>query len=154
MAICFRYLRQNEAAEDALQETFIHVFRHIQTFQNEGSFKAWISKIAVNNCLKALRKEYNVIQIDILSELSKGFEDATIVDKMTVDEVLKKLDLLPEQYRIVFNMAVIEGYQHKEIAELLKVTESTSRTILTRARKKIEILFLKNDTKFMINDRR
>jgi RNA polymerase sigma-70 factor (ECF subfamily) len=138
MGICVRYLRDRQKAEDAVQETYIAVFKTIHRFEETGTLKAWMSKIAVNACLKELRKgsRLSYSEEDIVFE--KAFEQPEVYEKLSAEEILATLDKLPQHYRVIINLHVIEGYSHKEISEMLNIEESLSRTKLTRARKMLQ----------------
>lgn len=135
MGICVRYLRDHQKAEDALQETFIQVFKSIEQFNVDSSLRAWMSKIAINCCLKELRKTQRLS----FSEEDKVFDQLIAwpdaYEKLIAEDILELLDRLPAHYRIIFNLSVIEAYSHKEISEMLGIQESLSRTKLTRAKK-------------------
>lgn len=138
MGICMRYLRNINDSEDALQDTFIKIYSNIQSYNNTGSFKAWMARIAVNECLKHLRSYKSTIDLE-----EANFEvnnHVSIIEEMNAKEILTLLDLLPELHRIVFNLFAIEGYSHQEIGELLQLPESTSRVYLMRARQKLQEL--------------
>ncbi len=144
-AICMRYLRQEAYAKDALQEALVKVLNKIDMYSEEGSFKAWVSRVTVNICLQEIRKEkkYQAVEID-------GSNEPHLSDNMDIrfetEAVMKFLDTLPSNYRIAINMFLVEGYSHKEIAEVLNVTESSSRSIVTRARKMIVKAFDENES--------
>lgn len=138
MAVCLRYSRHHMEAEDILQESFIKVFNNLSKFKFEGSFEGWIRRIVVNTALKnynkkALRNEqygqdhYPDIPIE-----------PSVYSDLHEEEILKLVQELPEGYRLVFNLYAIEGYSHKEIAELLEIQESTSRSQLVKARKLLQ----------------
>ena len=135
-AICMRYLRQEAYAKDALQEALVKVLTKIDKYSEEGSFKSWVSRVTVNVCLQELRKEKRHISAEIDSSNEPHFSDQMDV-KFETKAVMSFLNTLPSNYRIAINMFLVEGYSHKEIAEVLNVTESSSRSIVTRARKMI-----------------
>lgn len=134
-AVCFRYSKNAEDANDILQESFINVFKNLKNYKSEGSFEGWIRKITVN-C--AIRHYHNTMKridtgdLEVNVDIS-GYSD--VIDKMSAQELLEMINQLPNGYRIVFNMYAIEGYSHKEIGEQLGISESSSRSQLTRARK-------------------
>ena len=138
MGTCVRYLRDRQKAEDAVQETYIQVFKSIHRFEETGTLTAWMSKIAINCCLKELRKgnRLSFSEEDVVFE--KLIEQPEIYDKLSAEEILLALDKLPQHYRVIINLHVIEGYTHKEISEMLGIGESLSRTKLTRARKLLQ----------------
>ncbi len=138
-AVCLRYMGDKETAEDVLQEGFITLFTKLDSFSGKGSFEGWARKIFVNSALMHLRKN------DALSG-SEDIEEARSISATTVSpvenlgykELLKLIAALPDSLRTVFNMYVIEGYSHKEIAEALGFEEVTSRSKLQRARARLQ----------------
>ncbi|MBI3500480.1 MAG: RNA polymerase sigma factor [Bacteroidetes bacterium] len=135
MGICLRYAERSEEAEDMLQNSFIRVFEKIETFRGSGSLEGWIRKIVMNESLTLLRKNKPMqMNIDI--------EDATymipgnnhIGEKINEKDLLRMIQKLPVGFRTVFNMYAIEGYSHKEIGELLGITEGTSKSQYSRAK--------------------
>ncbi len=138
MGICVRYLRDIQLAEDALQETYILVFKSIHNFRDEGSLPAWMGKIAVNCCLKELRKAKRLSFPEEESVFEQLIEWPAAQRQMDTEDLLLLLDQLPPHYRIIFNLHSIEGYNHKEISEMLGISETLSRTKLTRARKMLQ----------------
>lgn len=149
--VCQRYLRDNTYLNDTLQETFILIFTKIDLFNAElASFKTWSVKIAINCCLKHNKKNerHKVYQL----EPTKHERSITmnVLDKFTDEEIMKFLKTMPFSYFQTFNLYTIEGFSHKEIAELLQIDESLSRKRLSRAKtwigkriesKKFEIWF-------------
>jgi len=145
MGICLRYMKDEFEAKDVLQDSFIKIFHSISAYQNTGSFEAWLSRIAVTKCLMQLRKNKKQnFHIDYNSNNSTDIhQEAKIEIKLNEEDILEMLKELPDHYRIIFNLYVIEGYSHSEIAELLEIPESTSRTKLTRARRKMQEIYKK-----------
>lgn len=147
--ICLRYLPDDPSAQDAVQEAFINVFKNIHAFRNEGSFEGWMKRIAVRTAL-GYRKKYFKVE-HIAQELSVEVHDHAqvpdVYSKLGSEALEKILQQLPEHHYIVFNMYVVEGFDHNEIAEILDIAPSTSRSTLTRARKKL-IDLLKGDSDF------
>lgn len=141
MGTCMRYLRDMQKAEDALQETYIQVFKSIHKFEETGSLVAWITRIAINCCLKELRKAKWLTFTEDELVFENKIQLPEVYDKLTSDDLLMLLDKLPVSYRIIFNMNVIEGYTHKEISELLGIQVSHSRTRLTRARDMLQEIY-------------
>lgn len=135
MTLCIRYCGNREDAQDVLQEGFIRVFDHISEFRNQGAFEGWIRRIFVNASLAHLRKSHIKNENAALDELDAEPEDHSLIDHFAAQELIDLVAELPAGYRLVFNLFTIEGYSHKEIAELLQVTEATSRTQFFKARK-------------------
>lgn len=133
--VCLRYARHDLEAQDMLQDGFIKVFDNISKFKHNGSFEGWIRRIMVNTSLNYCRKaSFKNEQIGI-EDYQDKVVDSKAVSNMSEKELLKLIQTLPDGYRMVFNLYVIEGYSHKEIGEMLKTTESTSRSQLAKARK-------------------
>lgn len=132
---CFRYLSDQHEAEDTVVEGFVKVFSKIGSFEyrGKGSLAGWIKRIMINECLMKLRKKkYEKVQIDNVSfQLTN---DVPIDDPILEEEIVNIIKKLPKGYRTVFNMYVIEGYSHKEIAKKLNISENTSKSQLSKAR--------------------
>lgn len=139
MAVCLRYMGNREDAEDVLQEGFVTLFTKLDSYSGAGSFEGWARKIFVNTALMHLRKN-NVLgdSEDILEARSLSSEEATPLEKIGYAELMKLISSLPPDARTVFNMYVVEGYSHKEIAATLGCTEATSRSKLQRARVQLQ----------------
>ena len=135
MTLCIRYCGNREDARDALQEGFIHVYDHLNDYRGEGSFDGWIRKIFVNASLVHLRKSYVKYEKASIHEVDWEPEDHSLVDQYAATELLEYVAELPGGYRVVFNLFAIEGYTHREIARMLKISETTSRTQFFKARK-------------------
>lgn len=139
MALCHRYMGSREDAEDVLQEGFITLFTKIGTYEGNGSFEGWARRIFVNTALMHLRKKDALgMSEDIEEARSLSYAEATPLQKMGYRELVKLIDALPADARTVFNMYVVEGYSHKEIAKELGCTEATSRSKLQRARLRLQ----------------
>ena len=134
-AICLRYSRNREEAEEILQEGFLRVFDCMHQFKFAGSFEGWIRKIMVNCALQKYRSKANlhpVISIETAPIAHIGNED--IISKIGIKELLKMVQQLPPAYRMVFNLYVFEGLKHREIAVQLGISEGTSKSNLSDAR--------------------
>ena len=137
--ICMRYAKCKMEAEDFLQEGFIKVFTNLDSFRCDGSLEGWIRRIIVNNIINSYRQKKPYFEdIDTCKEAYRESVDSEILSDLTAEELLRLVHELPEGYRVVFNLYVVEGYQHKEIAEMLNVSESTSKTQLLKARKALQ----------------
>ena len=138
---CFRLLNNATEAEDILQDAFIDAFRHLDDFQQRSSFGAWLKKIVVNRCLNHLKKKkLNLVYAEggQMDELAMEQEDPGEENiEYRVAEVKKAIQLLPDGYRAVLSLYLLEGYDHEEIAAILGVAESTTRTQYIRAKKKL-----------------
>ena len=139
MAVCLRYMGNREDAEDVLQEGFVTLFTKMDSYNGSGSFEGWARKIFVNTALMHLRKT-DILggSEDIQEARSLSTEEATPLQKMGYNELMKLISSLPPDARTVFNMYVVEGYSHKEIAAALGCTEATSRSKLQRARLQLQ----------------
>ncbi|NBV14003.1 MAG: RNA polymerase sigma factor [Sphingobacteriia bacterium] len=133
-AICLRYAKNQETAEDILQDGFIRVFGALNTFRKQGSLEGWIRRIMVNTALEYHRKEVKMYTISEAAEVSSESSDADALSQLSNIEALELLKSLPLGYRNVFNLYAIEGYNHAEIAEMLQISEGTSKSQLSRAR--------------------
>ena len=146
LAVCLRYVNDKETARDLMQDGFIKVFTSIDTYTGSGAFEGWLRKIFVNCALEYLRRS------DVLRE-STDFDntaelvqpDSNAISDLSAAELMQLVRDLPAGFRTVFNMFAVEGYSHKEISEVLGITESTSRSQYTRAKqwlqKKIKELY-------------
>jgi RNA polymerase sigma factor (sigma-70 family) len=134
--LCLRYSGNSYDAQDILQEGFVKVFQNLKQFKWEGSFEGWMKRIFVNLALDKYRSRFHTISLDEMENAGEIYENSDIsaLDQLSVKDILNVLQQLPDQYRLVFNLYVIEGMSHHEIAEILKIGESTSRSNLARAR--------------------
>lgn len=145
MAICMRYCKDKETAKDLLHDGFIKVYTHLDSFKGAGSFEGWIRRIMVNTALEFLRKQNDEgFQVDIDEAKTLTGYDMGGLEAMQTEALIQRIQQLPDVYRTTFNLFVIEGYSHKEIAEAMNITESSSRVYLTRARQMLQTI-LKND---------
>ncbi len=143
LTVCTRYARHHQEAEDILQDAFIKVFDNISKFQAKGSFEGWIRKIVINTALKNYKKSSFQKELIGVEDYPENSIDPSVIPHMQAEELLKIIEGLPEGYRIVFNLYAIEGFSHKEIAEMLNIKESTSRSQLVKARKMLQERILK-----------
>jgi RNA polymerase sigma-70 factor (ECF subfamily) len=145
LGLCIRYTRSRDEAEDVLQEGFIKVFQKIKTFENKGSFEGWLKRIMVNtaiNYYKSSRKymlheEFDVNNIRHTHAHDAG-ETVEIENPLKQEQLLAMINELPDGYRLIFNMYVFDGLTHKEIAEELGISEGTSKSQLSKARKHLK----------------
>ncbi|MBR6306170.1 MAG: sigma-70 family RNA polymerase sigma factor [Bacteroidales bacterium] len=139
MAVCLRYMGNREDAEDVLQEGFVTVFTKLDSYTGSGSFEGWARKIFVNTALMHLRKTDALGMSDDIEEARTLFaEEATPIQSIGYKELMKMIAALPPDARTVFNLYVVEGYSHKDIADQLGCTEATSRSKLQRARVRLQ----------------
>ncbi len=136
MTVCLRYGRDYDTAQDLMQEGFIKVFTAIDSYTGNGSFEGWIRRIFINTALEHLRRN-DILRETVDIDDSEPMQeiDYSTVEQMSADELMELVAELPTGFRTVFNLFVVEGYNHKEIGEMLGITESTSRSQLTRAKK-------------------
>ncbi|MDR0348525.1 MAG: RNA polymerase sigma factor [Tannerella sp.] len=135
MGVCMRYVSDRETARDLLQEGFIKVYTTMHSYTGKGAFEGWLRMIFVNSALEYLRKA-DVLRnsADVGSLNEQAGEDETAVSKLSAKELMSLIERLPDGFRMVFNLYAVEGYSHKEIGEMLHITESTSRSQYVRAR--------------------
>lgn len=145
LAICRRYLKVHTEAEDILVETFVKIFQNLPKFNHAGSFEGWCKRIAVNECLMHLRKRKNfALSIEYAQFVPEN--SIEVHDQMSYNELILLLDELPIGYRTIFNLYVIEGYKHKEIAEQLGISINTSKSQLIHAKKRLKTLIKKKQS--------
>ncbi len=144
LGICMRYVKQIEDAEDILLETFYKIFSNIGQYQGKGSFEGWMKRISINESLMFLRRKHNFnISIEN-SHLQIADQHHGIEEELFERDILEVLDTLPTGYRTIFNLYVIDGLKHREIAEQLGISINTSKSQLIQAKKKMAMLLKKN----------
>jgi len=144
LAVCYRYGHNREDAEDMLQEGFIKVFSQMHTFRNQGAFEGWIRRIVVHTCINHLKKNKKFNDsVDITYASGIEIREENIPSVIQAKQVVECIRLLPIGYRTVLNLYAVEGYTHKEIADMLDIEESTSRSQYTRARQMLEEVLVK-----------
>lgn len=146
LSVCYRYAKSREDAEDMLQEGFIKVFSQIHQFEHRGVLEGWIRRIIVHTCINHLKKNKKFSDsVDLIHASSISSVGDNIPSLLQAKQVVECIRLLPIGYRTVLNLYAIEGYSHKEIAEILEIEESTSRSQYTRAKALLQdILIRKN----------
>jgi RNA polymerase sigma-70 factor (ECF subfamily) len=145
LSVCYRFAHNRQDAEDMLQEGFIKVFTQMGSFEGKGAFEGWIRRIIVHTCINILKKQKKFSESVELSHADAYIqvrEDA-IPAIMQAKQVVECIRLLPIGYKTVLNLFAIEGYSHKEIAEMLDIGESTSRSQFTRARTMLESILIR-----------
>lgn len=133
LGVCRQYIKDIQEAEDVLLMAFLKVFTHIKSYEHAGSFEGWIRRIIINECISFIRSKKKITYLDdefYMEEPIIAFES-----NFTVDEIQLLIDCLPDGYKIVFNLYVIDGYKHKEIASMLGIAVGTSKSQLSHARK-------------------
>ena len=132
--VCLRYTDNQEDAQDILQEGFIKVFKNIQSFRRQGSFEGWVRRIMVHTSIEHYRRNSRYFMVDI-EEARSLHLNADVLSNMSRNEILDLIQQLPVGYRTVFNLYVVEGYPHQEIADMLQISVGTSKSQLSRAKR-------------------
>lgn len=137
LRVCYRYLKSDDLAQDALNASFLKVFQHISSFDDKkGELGAWIRTIVIRTCIDLGRKEIRFVELHSLTEETEDiFISPSVLEKLYAEDLLQSIRLLPVATQLVFNLSVIEGYTHKEIAEQLNISEGTSRWHLSEAKR-------------------
>lgn len=133
-AICLRYSPNYVEAQDNLQDAFLTIFKKVEQYSGKGSFEGWLKRVTVNTVLQKYRKKrhFEIVREDqIEDDVDEEIEDTAI----PLSDLLQMVQELPDQYRLVFSMYVLDGYSHKEIGDLLSISDGTSKSNLARARK-------------------
>lgn len=140
--ICLRMVRNETDAEDLLQNSFIDVFSKLDSFRQEATIGSWIKRIVVNNCINFLKKRRLHFEEldDRFHHLSEHGSDGVPTDTLDVTSISKAVNRLPDGYRVVFSLYAMEGYDHEEIAQILEISESTSKSQYSRAKRKLQDL--------------
>lgn len=137
LSICRYYIKDIQHAEEVMLNGFFKVFSNLEKFKKEGSFEGWVRKIMVRESISFIRKqkqiEFSIDNIEIKEKFS-----TSINSELELDEIQSLIDALPEGYKIVFNMSVIEGYKHHEISEMLNISVGTSKSQLYKARRMLQ----------------
>ena len=134
MTVCLRYARHRLEAEDLLQDAFIKVYNNIARFESKGSFEGWIRRIVVNTALKNVSRHSFQKENIGMEGVVESSVDPSVFSALSEKELLGYISALPDGYRAVFNLYVLEGFSHREIGEALGIEESTSRSQLVKAR--------------------
>ncbi len=130
--ICLKYSRNYAEAEDNLQDAFLTIFNKIEQYKNKGSFEGWLKRITINTALQRYRHEkvFDIINENITEDVELEIDE----DNISLNYLLKIIQELPDRYRLVFNLYVLDGYSHNDIADMLKINIGTSKSNLARAR--------------------
>lgn len=137
--IANRYMKDTAAAEDAMQDAFIKAFSKIHQYKGDVTFGAWLKRIVINTCLdqiKARKVDMYAINEEVLAQADE--DDWQVDDETSVEEIMQAIDELPQQYKVVVKMFLLEGYDHAEISDVLGISESASRTNLYRGKQKLQ----------------
>jgi RNA polymerase sigma factor (sigma-70 family) len=144
LGVCYRFAKNREDAEDMLQEGFIKVFTQMHQYRNEGALEGWIRRIVVHTCINNLKKNKKFADsLDIIHANSVYINEEMIPSIMQAKQVVECIRMLPLGYRTVLNLYAIEGFPHKEIAAMLDIEESTSRSQYTRAKAMLEEILVR-----------
>ncbi|MBV8254663.1 MAG: sigma-70 family RNA polymerase sigma factor [Chitinophaga sp.] len=135
MSIAMRYAHNKESAVEILNDAFLKIFQHIHTYDTSRAFKSWIAKIIVNTAIDSLRKRKQIAFTEEISPVHEIGIDDSVVEKLSYNELLQMIQTLPPSYKTVFNLYVMDGYQHQEIAAMLGISEGTSKSNLFKAKK-------------------
>jgi RNA polymerase sigma-70 factor (ECF subfamily) len=136
--VCLRYARHEAEAQDILQDAFIKVFDKLDSYRFSGSFEGWVRRIMVNTALNYCRKSTYKYENIGIEDYQDKVVNSKAISRLSEQELLGIIQQLPDGYRMVFNLYITEGYSHKEIAEMLSISENTSRSQLAKARKWVQ----------------
>lgn len=150
MGVCIRYLGNTFEAEDVLISGFMRVFEKVSQFKGEGSFEGWIRKIMVNEALSHLRRNKHMYLETDLDKADYEPDFQNLSNHLETEDLLLMIEQLPPGYKIVFNLYAIEGYSHKEIAEILHISEGTSKSQLCRARALLQQYLAKSENQLKV----
>lgn len=148
MPLCQRYANNKEDALDIMHEGFIKVFKHIGKYQMGTSLNAWIKRIMVNTAIDFYRKKVRRRTENLETAYTVKSSDPNAINFLAAEEIIQRLHQLSPSYRSIFNLYVIEGFSHKEIAEKMNISESTSRSNLVKARAKLRALLTANHAEY------
>ena len=132
--LCLKYANDKDDAKDIMQDGFIKVFQKIDQFSEKGSFEGWVRRIMINTALEKYRSQVTIYSLDERMPLSDEGIHSSVIEDLSAEELLGLVRHLTPRYRMVFNLYAIEGYNHKEIGEMLGISEGTSKSNLSRAR--------------------
>lgn len=133
-ALCLKYSRNYQDAEDTLQDSFLTIFKKMPQYQHKGSFEGWMKRITINTALQKYREKSPLQLVSEASDEEIVEEIELETENVNIDVLLELIQSLPDRYRLVFNLYVLDNYSHKEIAELLNISVGTSKSNLSRAR--------------------
>lgn len=146
--VCLRYSGSSEEAEDLLHDGFIKVFENLKKYSGKGSLEGWLRKVFVNHCISKyhskIKQEISYENLDIISDQEQPLDSYEESRHISLNEIISIIQKMPEGYRVIFNLYHIEGYSHKEIAEMLKIQVSTSTSQLLRAKNWLKSKIQKN----------
>ena len=144
LAVCYRFAKSREDAEDMLQEGFIKIYTQLHQYRNEGALEGWIRRIIVHTCINVLKKNKKFFEtVDLIHANAFHTKDDMVPSIIQAKQVVECIRVLPLGYKTVLNLYAIEGYSHKEIGNMLDIEESTSRSQYTRAKAMLEDILVK-----------
>jgi len=132
--VCLRYSENTEDANDVLQEGFIKVYKNLGKFRSEGSFEGWVRRIFINTSIEHYRRKVKMYHVSEVQENTVEDTDLSALDSLAIKDIMNIINELSPGYKQIFNLHVVEGYSHKEIADMLGITEGTSKSQLARAK--------------------
>lgn len=148
LSVCRQYVKSNDVAEEVMLTGFMKVFKYLHTYKAQGSFEGWIRRIMVNESISQLRKDKK-LEFKTETEIENSMDHVAYIEtELEVDEIQRMIDSLPDGYKTVFVLYAVEGYKHSEIAELLQITESTSKSQLFKARKVLQSKVTQNNISY------
>lgn len=148
-SICLRYSSNKEDAEEVLNDGFMKVFKHLAKYDRIKPFKAWFRTILVNTCIDFYRKKEKINYEYDDVHYEGVFHEENAVDKLGAEDILEMVQRLSTSYRTVFLLYAVDGYSHKEIADLLNINEVTSRTNFLKARNKLQVMIKESNPKYL-----
>jgi len=146
-ALCIRYAGNTDDAKDILQDGFVKVYANMNRFKGTGSFEGWIRRIVVNTAIEHFRKKHTLNEIDEKTQNQLIDHEANVFNQLAAKDMLEMIRAMPAGYRAVFNLYAIEGYTHKEISDMLNISEGTSKSQFARARAWLQNEIKKMETK-------
>ncbi|MBI9058799.1 MAG: sigma-70 family RNA polymerase sigma factor [Labilibaculum sp.] len=134
LGVCLRYSKDLAEAEDTLQDGFIKIFQNVKSYQFKGSFEGWMRRVMVNTALAKFRQEKKIQLVEEVVDIEDEEDENYAESEISIDILLKMVQELPDRYRMVFSLYVLDGYPHNEIAEVMEITVGTSKSNLARGR--------------------
>lgn len=141
LSICIRYCKSKDEAYEVLNDGFMKIFTKLNMYDADKPFKFWLRRIMINTSLDHYRRNLKFYNHQGVDELQNISEDASVLQEMAYNEIISMIQQLPPAYRMVFNLAVIDGYKHEEIADILSISTGTSKSNLFKAREKLKVMF-------------
>jgi RNA polymerase sigma-70 factor (ECF subfamily) len=136
-------MNKKEEAEDMLQEAFAEAFYRLDTFRYESSFGAWLKRITINKCINALKKrKADLVPVEKYADLPASDDKDEDVPGLSVEKVQHAMEKLPEGYRVIFSLYLLEGYDHAEISQIMEISEATSKSQYSRAKQRMKEIIL------------